>query len=142
MNRVRVAHFDDRASAELVRERLERVGIPAEIHDEPWQARLWFVSRRRAGVRVDVPFRLSETAEAWLLTWDSSQGALRNAIRCPQCHSLRVDYPQFTEKSFATNLAFGLMAALGLLERDYYCEHCHNMWPKAAAPPRPVREQR
>ena len=46
---------------------------------------------------------------------------------------MRVDFPQFTEKSFITNLAIGLVAGLGLVEKDYYCEHCHCMWPKPAA---------
>jgi hypothetical protein len=135
MNRIRLAIFNDRATAEPIRDRLLRAGIPAEIHGEPWQAKLWFVSRLCAGVRVDVPAKLSQTAELLLLAWDCAEGALQDAIRCPDCGSLRVDYPQFTEKSFCTNVAIGLLAGLGLVEKDYYCEHCHCMWPKTGATP-------
>ena len=58
---------------------------------------------------------------------------LRDAFRCPECRSLRVDFPQFTEKSIFTNIAFGLMAELGLIEREYYCHDCHCMWARPAA---------
>jgi mono/diheme cytochrome c family protein len=33
----------------------------------------------------------------------------------------------------------GLMAEVGLVEREYYCEDCHCMWAKAGAKPRPAR---
>jgi hypothetical protein len=88
-----------------------------------------------AGVRIDVPAQLSEIAEKLLLARDAAEDPLRDAIRCPDCRSLRVDYPQFTEKSLCTNLAIGLLAGLGLLEKDHYCEHCHWMWPKLGAMP-------
>jgi hypothetical protein len=135
MNRDRVALFNDRAAAEPIRQRLLLAGIPAEIHDELGMARLWFVSKRSIGVRVEVPVRLSETAQQLLLTWEAAEGALHAAIRCPECRSLRVDYPQFTQKFFFPNLAIGLLAALGLVEKDYYCEACHYMWPKPSATP-------
>jgi hypothetical protein len=134
MNRIRVALFNDRAAAEPVLEHLLQAGVLAEIHDEPWLARLWFVSRLRAGVRIEVPARQFETTEKLLLAWNA-KGGLFNAIHCPECGSLRVDFPQFTEKSFTTNLAIGLLAGLGLVEKDYYCEHCHCMWPKPRAVP-------
>jgi len=131
---VRVALFDDRAAAGPIRQRLSHSGIPAEIQDEPGLARLWFVSKLSAGVRVEVPARLSEMAQELLLAWDNDD-ALSAAIRCPECKSLQVDYPQITRKSFTTNLLIGLLTGLGLVEKDYYCEHCHCMWPKPGATP-------
>src|SRR5216684_9327815 len=135
INRVRVAIFANRAAAEPIRQHLMQAGIPAEIHDELWLARLWFVSKRSAGVRVEVPARLSERASQLLLAWEAGEGALRAAIRCPECNSLQVDYPQFTPKSFFTNVALGLVAELGLVEKDYYCESCHYAWPKQRVKP-------
>jgi mono/diheme cytochrome c family protein len=139
MNRVRVALFADRSAAEPIRERLQQSGIPAEIRHESWLARLWFVSRLSAGVRVEVPAALADRADELLEAWDAAQEISRSAIRCRECGSLRVDYPQFTEKSLLTNLAIGLFAGLGLVEKDYYCEQCHNMWPKPSKTPRRVR---
>ena len=142
MNRTRVALFNDRSAAEPVLRRLLQVGIPAGIHNEPWLVRLWFVSKADAGFCVEVPDCISELAENLLLAWDDGQGVLRSAIHCPECGSLRVDYPQFTRKSIFANLAAGILAGLGLVERDYYCERCHCLWPKLRARPRRPREHR
>ena len=133
MNRIRVALFKDSVFARPVQQRLLQVGIPAEIHAELGLARLWFVSKRTASVRLEVPADQFERTTRLLLEWHTAQGLLRNAIRCPECKSLRVDYPQFTPRSLFTNLAMGLMAELRLLEREYYCEDCHYMWPKRSA---------
>jgi hypothetical protein len=132
MNRVRVALFSNRSGAEPVWELLLHAGIPAEIHNESWLTRLWFVSTARAGVCVDVPVRFAETAEEILLVRNTPEGALRGAIRCPECGSLRVDYPQMAQKSILANIFVGLLAGVGLVEKDYYCEHCHCMWPKSS----------
>jgi hypothetical protein len=130
MSRIRVALFIDEAGAEPVRRRLVRAGIPAEIHYEPSVARLWFVSKLGGGIRLEVPANHSERSSRLLLEWDAVNGLLHNAIRCPECRSLRVDFPQFTDKSLFTNLVMGLIAVLRLVEREYYCEDCHCMWPK------------
>jgi len=130
MNRIRVALFNNRAAANPVRQLLWLAGIPAEIHEELGLARLWFVSKRSAGVGVEVPCWQSGAAKELLLGWDRTDGALRAAIHCPDCKSLRVDYPQVTHKSFCTNLIIGFLAWIGLVEKDYYCEECHCMWPK------------
>jgi hypothetical protein len=139
MNRVRIALFKDRAAAQPIHERLLRAGIAAEIHDEIWLARLWFVSKLSAGIRVEAPVCLSKRADHLVHTWDAAEGALRGAIHCPECNSLRVDYPQFTRKSLVTNLALGLIAALGLVDKEYYCEDCHHTWPMPRATPRRAR---
>lgn len=129
MTRIPVALFNDRARAEPVQKRLAESGIQAEIHDELRLEKLWFVSKPAAGVRIEVPANQFEETEQLLLKWDT-EGALRGAIRCPECKSLRVDYPQFTRKSMLTNLAMGLAAEAGLVEKEYYCEDCHYTWPK------------
>jgi hypothetical protein len=139
MNRVRIALFKDWTAAKPIHERLLQAGIAAELHDEIWLARLWFVSKLSAGIRVEVPSRLSKRAVQLVLTWDAAEGALRDAIHCPECNSLRVDYPQFTRKSLVTNVALGLIAALGLVDKEYYCEDCHHTWPMPPATPRDAR---
>src|SRR5664279_65437 len=125
MNRIRVALFSDPAAAEPIRQCLLQAGIPAEVHNERGLACLWYVSKRSAGARVEVPARRYETALKLLLAWEAAEGALCAAIRCPECGSLQVDYPQVTRKSLITNLAIGFLAGIGLMEKDYYCEACH-----------------
>lgn len=137
---IRVAHFEDYAHAEAVRQRLAQAGIAARIQTRFGLARLWYVPKKRAGVRVEVPAQDAERAGLLLHGWDESYECLQSAVHCPECRSLRVDYPQFTAKSFLTNVAMGLMAEFHLIERDYYCEDCHCMWakPGAKAPSAPA----
>src|SRR5215471_4425188 len=136
MNRIPIALFNSRESAQPIQMRLVQAGIAAEIHEELGLQRFWFVSKGAAGVRLEVPARDFERAERLLLLLDA-EGALAEAIRCPECKSLLVDYPQFAKNSVFTNLAAGFVAELGLVEKDYYCETCHYTWPKAKqGPPR------
>ena len=139
MERIRVALFSTRAEAYAIGQRLARAGIEAELHDELGVARFWFVSRSAAGVRLEVPQEQAEQTTQRLHEWDAAQGALRGAIRCPECSSLRVDYPQVTRKSILPNVAMGLLAEVGLLEKECYCEGCHCMWIKQRANPRADR---
>src|SRR5438105_15697462 len=112
MNRVPLALFANRANAEPLQQRLRAAGIGAEIHDELRLEKLWFVSKPATGARLEVPATQFERAEQLLLDWDAAEGALREAIRCPECKSLRVDYPQFTRKSMLTNVVMGLASEL------------------------------
>lgn len=131
-----VALFGDAAKAEPVQQRLVQAGFAATVHVRPRLTALWFVPKQRAGARVEVPADQFERAEQFLLDWDAAEGALRQALRCPECHSLRVDYPQYAEHSLLTNLAVGLMAELHLVEKDYYCQDCHYTWPRQGTKPR------
>jgi len=138
MSRMRVGRFSSREAAEIVQQRLKQAGISAEVHDELGLAKLWFVNKGWAGVRLEVPTDQAPRAEGLLHTWEGSP-EWESLIRCPECYSLRVDFPQFTQKSLFTNLAIGLVAELGLVERQYYCEECHYMWNRPEAKPPRVR---
>ncbi len=135
--RIRVAFFACTAQAVPVCRSLLQAGIPAEVHNESRLANLWYVSASNAGARLEVHAQDVERARRFLMDLDAKEDLLHWAIRCPECHSLRVDYPQFTQKSLFTNLAMGLAAEIGLVERNYYCEDCHFMWGKQN--PRPQR---
>jgi hypothetical protein len=125
-----VAIFPKRHLAEPARERLCKANIKAEIHDELRLEKLWNVSKAEAGARLEVACDEFERAYNILQHWDPNEGGLRDAIHCPECKSVRVDYPQFTRKSFLPNLALGTLASLGILEKEYYCQDCHYTWPK------------
>jgi len=71
--------------------------------------------------------KTSEKAEEMLLDCDA-KGALPGAIHCPECKSLRVQYPQFAHKSVIPNVIVGLMATFGG-QKEFYCEDCHYTWP-------------
>src|SRR5262249_51782407 len=99
MSTTRVAHFESHAQAESARQYLLKHGINADIHAESGLAKLWFVSRCQAGVRLEVPPGEAPRASTLLHQENTPSGILREAVRCPECHSLRVDFPQFTRKS-------------------------------------------
>lgn len=69
--------------------------------------------------------------------WAVEGGAAARAVRCPECGSLRVEYPQFSRKTLMGALPSALATA-GLIERDFYCEVCHFTWPPD--PPKPEPE--
>jgi len=133
-----VALFSRRTSAEQLCSRLRERGIPAEVHEELRLEKLWFVPKGAAGARLEVPAAQFELAERMLLDWDAAD-AFRDAIRCPECGSFLVDYPQFTRKSVMTNLALGLVSSVGMVEKEFYCQDCHYTWPKEGGRPHRVR---
>jgi hypothetical protein len=139
MTRTPVAKFPNRAQAEPLRARLAQAGIPAEVHDELRLEKLWFACKPESGVRLEVPSDHFERAEELLLDWDAAEGALNQAIRCPECRSLRVQYPQFAHKSVIPNIIMGFLATVGRVEKHYYCEECHFSWPKAGTKPSVLR---
>lgn len=136
MEWMRVALLSRWEKAEPIQRRLCQAGFTARIAQKPSLRRLWLISAADAGARVRVPGDQFERAEQFLLDLDAAEDALHDAIRCPECKSLRVDYPQFARHSLLTNLGLGVMALLGIAERDYYCEDCHFTWPKEGSRPR------
>lgn len=130
MERVPILTTNDCAKAQPIQRRLVRASIAAEIDDELLE-KLWFVSKEEADVRIVVPADQVERAEQLLLEWDAAEGILREAIRCPECRSLQVHYPQFAHRSLIPNLVMGFLAKIGLIEKEYYCDNCHYTWPKA-----------
>jgi hypothetical protein len=85
---------------------------------------------KTTGARLDVPASDFERAHRLVLEWDRVEGALQAAIRCPECKSLRIDYPQFTRNSIIPNLIIGLLATIARVEKEYYCYDCHFTWPR------------
>ena len=133
MNTISIATFNNAAKAQPLKHRLEEAGIPAEIHNESCMERLWFVARPLAVIRVTVHQHDFEKALGLLHDWDIAGGPLSSAIRCPECSSCRVQYPQYAPKSVLPNLMIGLLAVLGVIKREFYCQDCHYTWPKRGA---------
>jgi hypothetical protein len=126
MKTVTLATFNTPAQAEPLRHRLEASHIRVWVRNGGMLKRLWFVHQPRAEVKLDVEpgdFRLSQQVME-----DMRAGhAIKAAVRCPECGSLRVEYPQFTRKFFLPNM-IGLLSGLGVVEKKYYCEDCHYTW--------------
>ncbi|MEO8427922.1 MAG: DUF2007 domain-containing protein [Verrucomicrobiota bacterium] len=138
MNMITVATFNKREQAEPLRQRLEAAAIHAEIHDEHRFEWLWFVFKPLAAIRLKVHKKDFETARTLLNELDATEGVLRDSVRCPQCRSSRIEYPQFTRKGVLPNLVGGLASAVGFIDKEFYCQECQHTWPPVAIhhPPR------
>ena len=136
MNMVTVATFNEPAKAEPLKERFAKAGIHAEIQDESKYEWTWFVSKPAAAFRLKVHKRDFEIALRLLSEWDAADGALRDAIRCPQCLHSRIEYPQFTRKFLLPNLV-SLASVVGIIDREFYCQECGYTWPKDIKHPPP-----
>ena len=104
-------------------------GIHATVHDYS----------NIKGARMEVPTDAFERAYNLLLDWDAKEGGLRGAFRCPECHSLRIQYPQYTRKSALPNLLVGALANIHAIRKEFYCFDCHYTWPKEGTKPSRVR---
>lgn len=140
MSRVPIALFPNLEKAEVLRKRLAEAGIAAEIHNDLHLHKLWFVSKEEAGFRIEVPSDQFDQTERLLTEWDHADPlALAAAVRCPECHSLRVEYPQHSGKSMIPNAVVGLLAAVGGVKKHFYCHDCHFSWPREGTQISPTR---
>jgi hypothetical protein len=128
MNTISIAIFNHRSDAEPLQRRLSEAGVSASVRD----------CLRMKGARIEVPASQFERAYQLLLDWDK-EGALRGAIRCPDCGSLRIEYPQYTHKSTLPNLLIGFCANIGAMPKEFYCHDCHFTWPKEGTKPSRAR---
>ena len=133
-NTITLATFNQTTDAQPIVARLWEAGIRAEIHDESNLERLWLVRKPLAGVRIEIHREDFDKASRLVQEWDMKEHVLQTAVRCPECGSSRVEYPQFTRKFVTPNLV-GLMSAMGLVEKEFYCQDCQNTWPPAGTKP-------
>ncbi len=132
MKTLTIATFNERASAQQLQEQLSRVGVGAIVHDESRLERRWFVTEPLAAFHVEVPPPEFLKARGLLSHWEKSTNWLRAAVRCPDCHSARVQFPQIPKKFITPALFQMLLVALHVLPREYHCLDCHFTWPKVA----------
>ena len=129
--------FNDRASAEALALRLREAGFHTEVRDESNEQK-WklFNLHPLAHMQVTAPEEEADRAATQLAAWDAADGALAQAVRCPECRSTRVEYPQFSRRTIMGALPAALAAA-GVIERNFYCEACHFTWPAQEPEPEP-----
>jgi len=130
-----IAAFDYREPAEKLAARLREAGFHAEIQDES-AAQKWQLYNLHPRAQIRVVVREEDALETTkqALAWNATDGCLATAVRCPECGSLRVEYPQFSRRTLMGALPAALAAA-GVIERDFYCEACQFTWPEQETPP-------
>src|SRR3954469_9272380 len=97
---ITIATFNDRAPADRLTARLREAGFQADLFDES-QAQKWLLLnlKPRAHMRVRVLKEQGDRALKTLTEWDAADGALKQSVQCPQCHSSRIEFPQFSRRT-------------------------------------------
>ena len=129
-----VATFNDRAPADRLCARLREAGFNADVFDESG-AQKWLLLNLKplAQMRVRVAKEEGDRALETLKQWQAADGAMNEAVRCPQCGSSRIEYPQFSRRTLMSALP-AAAAAAGLIEKQFYCEACGFTWESEPKP--------
>src|ERR1039458_3015760 len=108
---VTVATFNDAAKAKRLKERLKQAGLRADMINEGHIQQVAFMSKPQANVKVKVDDNDFEKARGLMVEWESTDPEVASAmIRCPQCNSSQIEYPQMTRKFLTPALASVLFA--------------------------------
>lgn len=130
MKTLPVATFDDPALAEQLRTQFSQAGLNSILHDESKLERFWFMSEPLAAIHVEVAQPDYLRARRLMSEWEKSTDLLRAAVRCPECQSSCIEFPQITRKFLTPALCHILLTILHIVPRKFYCLDCHFTWPK------------
>jgi len=125
---VTLATFNEPAKAKHLKNRLQQAGVKADIHNEGHLQAATGMGRPQANAKVLVEETDFENANNLLHEWETTDADVGSAIRCPQCQSPRIEYPQLTRK-FLTPWLAGALFALKIFPKEFYCQDCHFTWP-------------
>jgi hypothetical protein len=125
---VTIATLHDPAKAKELKARFQQAGLKADIHNERYLQQVAFMSKPQANVKVQVDDADFERAQQLMVEWEANDPDIAAAIlRCPQCGSSRIEYPQLTRKALTPAMA-GVLFALKIFPKEFYCEDCHFTW--------------
>jgi predicted Zn-ribbon and HTH transcriptional regulator len=125
---VTIATFNDSGKAKQLKERFQQTGLNADVHNEGHLQQVAFMSKPQANVKVLVEEEDFEKAQRLMVDWESTDPDIAAAvIRCPQCGSSRIEYPQLTRKNLTPAIA-GILFALRIFPKEFYCQDCHYTW--------------
>ena len=129
---VTIATFNEPAKAKELKTRFQQAGLHADVHNEAQLQAVGFMSRPQANAKVLVEDTDFEKAQSLMIEWEATDPVIAAAlIRCPQCGSSRIEYPQMTRK-FMTPALVGLLCAIRVIPKEFYCEDCHFTWSNQA----------
>jgi predicted Zn-ribbon and HTH transcriptional regulator len=125
---VTIATFDEATKGRHLKDRFQQSGVRADVLTEGQMQAVASRSKRQANVKVLVDESDFEKAQNLLLEWEASDPEIGSAIRCPQCRSPRIDYPQLARKfPFVPGMA-AILLALKIVPKEFYCQDCQFTW--------------
>ncbi len=130
---VTIATFDDAAKAKHLKKRLQEAGVKADVNTERLQA-VASLSDPHSTTKVMVEEEEFAKANQLLTEWEGTDAQIASAIRCPECKSPRIQYPQLARRFPLIPGLAGILFALKVFEKEFYCEDCQNTWGKGGNP--------
>ncbi len=125
---VTIATFNDPTKARQLKRRFQDAGLRADVHNEAPLQQVGFMSRPQANAKVMVEDTDFESAQNLMVEWEATDPDISAAlVRCPQCSSSNIEYPQMTRK-FMTPALVGVLCALKIIPKEFYCQDCHFTW--------------
>jgi transposase-like protein len=129
---VTIATYNDPAKAKHLKTKFREAGVKADLHNEANLQNYAFMSKAKANAQVMVHEEDFERAQALMVEWEAADPEI-GAIHCPQCNSTRIQYPQLTRK-FITPALAGILFALKVFPKEYYCQDCQFTWSDEVEP--------
>src|SRR6266498_2215626 len=106
---VTIATFNDATKARQLKRRFQDAGLRADVHNEAPLQQVGFMSRPQANAKVMVEDTDFESAQNLMVEWEATDPDISAAlVRCPQCSSSNIEYPQMTRK-FMTPALVGVL---------------------------------
>jgi transposase-like protein len=124
---VTIATYNDPAKAKHLKRRFQEGGVKVDVNNEANLQSFAFMSRPQANVKVKVDEKDFERAQQLMVEWEASDSDVGSAIRCPQCNSPRIEYPQLTRKVLTPGIA-SVLFAMKIFPKQFYCQNCQFTW--------------
>jgi len=126
-----VAVFDQRDAGQTLELFLQNNGFEARTSDDKLFRYFLFLRPPQVTYRVQV--KKNRFDDAVKLLEANPPPVLAQAIHCPSCGSLHVNYPQMTRRFVLPTILLHLGIIFRVVDHQCYCEHCHQMWNLAGA---------
>jgi hypothetical protein len=131
---VTIATFNEPTKARQLKRRFHDAGLKVDVHNEAPLQQVGFMSRPQANAKVMVEDSDFERAQELMKEWEATDPDIADAlIRCPQCGSSNIEYPQMTRK-FMTPALVIVLCALKIIPKEFYCQDCHFTWSNQEEP--------
>lgn len=123
-----VAAYEKKEDAEKMHQFLVSKGLKAMLVDLTVQQAENAIPPDFARYQVQVPEADEKAADESALSSDEGILLLQSAIKCPECGSLRIVYPNIP-RNFLVSAVMRVMVKMHVLDGQYLCMSCQHEWP-------------
>lgn len=121
-----VAVFDNLEAGKALERFLQASGFEARAYDD--KLFRYFLFLRPPEITYHVQVRKDRQPDAEKLLRANPPAVLSRAIHCPECGSLRINYPQMTRRFVLPTVLLHLGIIFRVVGHQCYCEDCHHIW--------------